>query len=212
MSRARNCGTQIESVSYHHNGTVRPSSPSAADPRAARPSTEATVTDCHQPTAASQSPSPKLPIKPQNESTATEFTKPPPPAISTSERLWNAAYDSLKVEDAGLVESYVRILDSILGGETSEPSTADAQAKLEDPTVQQQHMKELVRKGQEKISRASRISTRIGDLTDFVLSAKPIIDLVLQSVPHAAPATLPWAGVCLGLQVNNRPALLSQLC
>ncbi|KAK3376687.1 WD40-repeat-containing domain protein [Lasiosphaeria ovina] len=170
-----------------------PLSPSAADPQAARPSTEAAI--CHQPTA-----------EPQSKSTATEFTEQPTPVISTSERLWNTAYDSLELEDAELVGSYVKILDSVLGDETSEPSTADARAKLEDPTMRQQHMKELVQKGQEKISKTSRISTRVGDLTDFVLSAKPMVDLVLQSVPQAAPAALPWAGVCLGLQILRNPA------
>ncbi|KAK3946932.1 hypothetical protein QBC32DRAFT_271647 [Pseudoneurospora amorphoporcata] len=33
-----------------------------------------------------------------------------------------------------------------------------------------------------------------------------MVDLVLQSVPQAAPAALPWAGVCLGLQILRNPA------
>ncbi|KAI0388306.1 hypothetical protein F5Y17DRAFT_453334 [Xylariaceae sp. FL0594] len=45
--------------------------------------------------------------------------------------------------------------------------------------------------------------TRVGEVADFVLSAKALVDLVLQSVPQAAPAALPWAGVCLGLQVSS---------
>ncbi|KAK3359855.1 hypothetical protein B0T25DRAFT_111949 [Lasiosphaeria hispida] len=189
--------------------TAKPCAPlssSAADPQAARPSTEAAITDCHQPTAASQSSSLELTAEPQNKSTAAEFTEQPTPAISTSERLWNAAYDSLELEDAELVGSYVKILEELLNDETSELSTADARAKLKDPTARQKHMRGLVEKGQEKISKASRISTGIGDLADFVLSAKAMVDLVLQSVPQAAPAALPWAGVCLGLQMLRNPA------
>ena len=106
----------------------------------------------------------------------------------------------------------MKILEKVLGGETSEPSTADARAKLEDPTTRQKHMKELVQKGQEKISKASRITAGVGDVADFILSAKEMVDLVLQSVPQAAPAALPWAGVCLGLQVSNRPSVVSSLC
>ena len=47
-----------------------------------------------------------------------------------------------------------------------------------------------------------QITTGVGEVTDFVLKAKKMVDVVLQSVPHAAPAALPWAGVCLGLQVR----------
>jgi hypothetical protein len=106
----------------------------------------------------------------------------------------------------------VKILEEVLGGETGEtgePSTIDPSAKLKDSTMRQQHMKELVRKGQEKISKVSRITTGVGDVANFILSAKAMIDLVLQSVPQAAPAALPWAGVCLGLQVGNRPSNVS---
>jgi hypothetical protein len=98
----------------------------------------------------------------------------------------------------------VDILEQVLGGETSELSSADLATKLKNPTTRQMHMQELVQKGQEKISKASRITTGIGEVADFVLSAKSMIDLVLQSVPQTALAALPWAGVCLGLQVNNR--------
>ncbi|KAK4646426.1 hypothetical protein QC761_210350 [Podospora bellae-mahoneyi] len=99
----------------------------------------------------------------------------PTPAISTSERLWNAAYDNLKLEDVDLVGSYGKILEK----------------------------RELVEKAQQKISKASRISTGVGDLADFVLSAKAMVDLILQNVPQAASAALPGTGVCLGLQLRK---------
>ncbi|KAK0628670.1 hypothetical protein B0T17DRAFT_523403 [Bombardia bombarda] len=72
--------------------------------------------------------------------------------------------------------------------------------------MRQQHMKELVQRGQEKISKASRITTGVGDVADFILSAKAMVDTVIQSVPQAAPAALPWAGVCIGLQILRNPA------
>lgn len=64
----------------------------------------------------------------------------PTPAISTSERLWNAAYDSLELEDVDLVGSYGEILEKVLGGQTDEPSTADPRAKLKDLIARQKHI------------------------------------------------------------------------
>jgi hypothetical protein len=84
-------------------------------------------------------------------------------------------------------------------GDTEDPSPAELSAKLEDPATRQMYMRELVQKGQEKINKASRITTGAGGVADFILSAKEMVDWVLKSVPQAAPAALPWAGVCLGL-------------
>lgn len=39
-----------------------------------------------------------------------------------------------------------------------------------------------------------------GNFSVFVLEAEKLIDAAVRSVPQAA---LPWAGVCLGLQVRN---------
>jgi hypothetical protein len=104
----------------------------------------------------------------------------------------------------------VETLEKVLGGETREPSAADILTKLKDPTTRQKHMRELVQTGREKISGAYGITTGVAKVADFILSAKGMIDLVLQSVPQAAPAALPWAGVCVGLQVSNLP--LNAVC
>jgi hypothetical protein len=156
------------------------------------------------PVAASQSPRLATPVEPLPKPTATETIDLSNPAISTSQRLWNAAYDDIEASDAELVGSYLQILGKVLGGETGELSTTTILAELKDPTTRQMQMRELVRKGQEKIAKASIIASRVGEIAGFALSARGIIDLVLQSVPQAAPAALPWAGVCLGLQVSNR--------
>ncbi|RYO82755.1 hypothetical protein DL764_009559 [Monosporascus ibericus] len=182
-----------------------PPSPSVADAQVTQPSAEAIDTDPHRPAAASQAP-PLAPfVEPPPKPAATEYTEQPTTVLSASERLWNTAYDSLEVEDAELVGSYVKTLEKVIGGETRE-STDDVSAKLKDPTSRQKHMRELVQKGQEKISKASSITTGVGEVADFILSAKEMVDLVLRGVPQAAPAALPWAGVCLGLQILRNPA------
>jgi hypothetical protein len=52
-------------------------------------------------------------------------------------------------------------------------------------------MKELVQEGQENASRATTIMATVCDVANFILSAEKMVDLVLQSVPQAAPALLP---------------------
>lgn len=118
-----------------------------------------------------------------------------------SERLWNAAYDSVERDDADLVESYVKTLGTVLGADVSVTPSTDIPAELHDPRKRQMHMKKLVEEGQAKISRASKVTTRLGEVADTILSVKRIVDVAVQCEPQAA---LPWAGVCAGLQVSSR--------
>jgi hypothetical protein len=129
---------------------------------------------------------------------ATEFVVQQTQAISTSQRLWNDAYDSLEndSETAELVRAYVKTLTTILTAEKA-PDTS----KLKDPIQRQIYMKKLVEDGQAKVSAASKITNAVGDVAQFILSAKGMIDLAIQNIPQAA---LPWAGVCIGLQVSSR--------
>ncbi|EAQ91141.1 hypothetical protein CHGG_03076 [Chaetomium globosum CBS 148.51] len=180
-----------------------PPSPSAAAAKAAQPRTDARVPNDHQPPAASQALPPALPAEPAPKPPPTECTDPPTPTLSVSERLWNAAYDSLETDNAELVVSYLKTLETVLGANPGITPDTDISAEFHDPTKRQMHMRRLVEEGRAKISRASKITNGVGDVADFVLSVKGIIDLAVQSVPQAA---LPWAGVCVGLQVNSRPS------
>jgi hypothetical protein len=120
-----------------------------------------------------------------------------------SERLWNAAYDSLETDNAELVMSYLKTLETVLGANPGVTPDTNISAEFHDPTKRQMYMRRLVEEGRSKISRASKITNRVGVVADIVLSVKGIIDLAVQSVPQAA---LPWAGVCVGLQMLRNPA------
>ncbi|RYP20864.1 hypothetical protein DL765_002598 [Monosporascus sp. GIB2] len=180
-----------------------PPSLSAADVQATRPSTEAIATDPYQPAAASQAPPLASLVEPPPKPVATEYTEQPTPVLPASQRLWNAAYDSLERDDADLVRSYVKTLETVLGASPDVAPGTDISAELHNPTKRQVHMKKLVEEGQAKISKASKITNRLGEVADTILSAKAIIDLAVQSIPQAA---LPWAGVCVGLQILLNPA------
>lgn len=121
-------------------------------------------------------------------------------ATSTSQEMWNTAYDSLKEDsnNASLVTSYVQTLRRALGT-GDQPNNGDA-AGLDDPDTRQDIMKKFVEAGQAKIATMSRITKGVGNVVEFIQKIKPIVDTAIGNIPQAA---LPWAGVCVGLQVRK---------
>jgi hypothetical protein len=130
---------------------------------------------------------------------AADPTEQQTPNLPTSQRLWNRAYDSLESggDSTKLVRAYIKILTTVLATEAA----ADANAPTEDPAERQRYMRKLVQDGQVRVAAAAKITKGLGDVAHFVLSAKDMIDLAIQNIPQAA---LPWAGVCVGLQVSAR--------
>jgi hypothetical protein len=170
--------------------------------KAVQSGTDVRVPDDHQPLAASQVLPLALPAESVPKPPPTESIEQPTPDISVSERLWNEAYDSLESDNTELVISYVKTLETVLGTNPGVAPDTNISAELRNWTKRQIHMRRLVEEGQAKIFRPSKITTKIGDGASYVLWFKNIIDLAVRSVPQAA---LPWAGVCLGLQVSSCP-------
>jgi hypothetical protein len=146
-----------------------------------------------------------------------------------SQKLWNEAYDFLEEDKdtAQLVEAYRNTLAEVLVNEnpkdlkakkatdTSAAGASDVSAdrenlkayisdELKDRTKRQRYMEMLVENGKTKVSTASKITKGVGDFAQSILSAKGIIDLAIGNIPQAA---LPWAGVCVGLQVSIHPCI-----
>ncbi|KAL5352139.1 hypothetical protein ACLOAV_002084 [Pseudogymnoascus australis] len=140
------------------------------------------------------------------------------------QKLWNDAYDSLEKDEdtAQFVGPYMETLAEVLDEERASDTfplrasngsakiegrkankvsdgSTDISARLQDRTRRQEHMKKLVNDGKERVARASRITNAVGELT------KPMVDVVM-TIPHAAPAALPWAGFCVALQMLSNPA------
>ncbi|PMD36824.1 hypothetical protein L207DRAFT_532411 [Hyaloscypha variabilis F] len=130
---------------------------------------------------------------------ATEFVVQQTQAISTSQRLWNEAYESLENdnETSELVRAYVKTLTTVLTAEKA-PDTS----KLRDPIERQIYRKKLVKDGQAKVSTAPRIINTVGNVAQFIPSAKGIIDLAIQNIQQAA---LPRVAICIGLQILLNP-------
>lgn len=127
----------------------------------------------------------------------------------TSQRLWNAAYDNLENDEntAKLVKSYVEILAGVLettgAADTSISTTDDNSIELKDPIKRQTYMRKLVEEGRKKIATTSKITEGGGNVVGYIEKAKGMIDAAIGNIPQAA---LPWAGVCVGLQVRYHPS------
>jgi hypothetical protein len=110
---------------------------------------------------------------------------------------------------AELVKSYVTHLPTVLKVKkapyTSDFGAIDVSAELNDRTKGRMHMEELVEEGLKKVSMAMKITQGLGAGPEFILSAKEVIDPAIGNIPQAA---LPWAGVCIGLQVSTLPLYL----
>ncbi|QPG99376.1 hypothetical protein C2857_001620 [Epichloe festucae Fl1] len=131
---------------------------------------------------------------------------------SKSQQLWNDAYDSLQDAGAtaGIVRSYAETLTFAIAGEDGQESatkTSNLAADLRDPAKRQAHMRDLVMKGRDKFANDSKMAQTVGDVASFVLQARGVIDVAIRNVPQAA---LPWAGVCVGLQILTNPAKVSR--
>jgi hypothetical protein len=178
---------------------------------ATRSSTDGSANDAQEPTTVS--PHEKSSIPPDEHG-------PKEPTFGTSQRLWNAAYDSLENNEAELVGSYIKVLEAVLSSQASKDPASDVAnfaAELKDPSQRQAHIQKLVKDGLAKTAKASSITNGVRDFVEAILSVKPVVDFATEDIPQAAPAALPWAGVCIGLQVsllflNCLVSVLADIC
>ncbi|KAK5635838.1 hypothetical protein RRF57_011550 [Xylaria bambusicola] len=174
---------------------------SVVDPQATRPSTESNPASQDQPIIVPQA----LYLATSTESLHKDSIESSNPTISVSEELWNTAYDELKEAEAELVGSYMKILKKFLGDQNGDPTAEDHLDQMNNLLERPEYMRELVKRGKERVEKASKIATKVSSVANFILSSRGIIDFTLKAVPQAAPAALPWAGVCLGLEMLQNP-------
>jgi len=124
-------------------------------------------------------------------------------AASLPEQLWDRAYDGLKVKEKALVQAYEKILSCALRGHgVVSPEDESEQNDIEQKNVhaRRNQMYQLICAGLDKIARQARAKENLDEGMKLVLTLKDMISTGLQVAPQAA---LPWAGVCVALQVSQ---------
>jgi hypothetical protein len=123
-------------------------------------------------------------------------------AVTPPERIWNEAYDSLKTEESKLVQAYEKIL-SLKLNEDSAVSIDQVPEKNViqegNASIRRAQMYHLIDHGLSKIVHETNIKTNIGSTMQVVNTTKKIIGDSIKDIPQAA---LPWAIVCVSLEVR----------
>lgn len=115
------------------------------------------------------------------------------------ERLWNRAYDELKLSDPKVVEGYETII-SVLGVAPSSSSlepTKDRDGNSSDTRCRQ--MQQLVRSGLDRTRKEATMKGGLENCLQVAQTFRELVEKALQAAPQAAVA---WVGVYMGLEVK----------
>ncbi|PLB43320.1 hypothetical protein P170DRAFT_369815 [Aspergillus steynii IBT 23096] len=109
--------------------------------------------------------------------------------------LWNEAYEAIKndKEKAKYLDSYERIAARLYLGHDGENGLH------QNRDVRERQMKEMVRRGLERVQKAKRFTERYESVFDFTRPFKAILDAPLKNIPQTA---LPWGVVSSSLDVG----------
>lgn len=193
-------GRQTTIVAEDGCGAINPPQPDAPPTQQNTDEALSTTVDAEDPVAPTSNLDPPPSLTDSNAKDPLPSDNP-----SLSEELWNDAWDKIEAGEESLVKSYALALKVYLKNKSpDEPQLSDDEflAQFNDRAKRQEFMKNLLEEGKKRVARTITISNVVGNIAQAILRVKPAADVVL-TVPQAAPAALPWAGVCVGLEVGH---------
>lgn len=123
------------------------------------------------------------------------------------ERLWNQAYNELRLKECELFEAYEKFLSAELQNEnttltSASPNAATGNNISPDPQKRWRQMNQLVQVGLQRTERSAAIKQKINDGLQY---ASPVKGLIVDAVKASPEASIAWVGACFGLQVGSIP-------
>ena len=120
--------------------------------------------------------------------------------MSLQERLWNDAYDKVKLSEPQLVEDYEQILSTVLDKTETRSASRKPIVNImgKDRETRSRQMQQLVMNGLDRTQKEASIKHSIDGVLQVWQTLRGTVDKAMQMAPEAVVA---WAGVCLGLEV-----------
>ncbi|KAL7793793.1 WD40-repeat-containing domain protein [Trichoderma ceciliae] len=126
-------------------------------------------------------------------------------SASQPEHLWDEAYDKLKDSHPKLMQLYELILSRKLQDYNFDPSEkewGDNQIEQDAVNERRHQMRCLIQTGQDKIEGENKVKSGMRDIMGIIMPMKNLISSTIQAAPQAA---LPWAIVCMSLEILQNP-------
>ncbi|RYP25502.1 hypothetical protein DL767_008365 [Monosporascus sp. MG133] len=145
-------------------------------PKPEPPDQSAPLTSAPSATTASAGPPPS-PLSAPAASSQPVSSDVAPTIQGLPERLWNRAYDDLKEEESGLVDTYERLLSHELEGDPSPTDLTSQKNEIEqkNPEIRRDQMSRLVTAGLKRIEREAKIKGNIEEGMQPLSSARGML-------------------------------------
>ncbi|KAH6652126.1 NACHT domain-containing protein [Truncatella angustata] len=157
-----------------------------------------------QPSQASQSvPTPIPQASAEPTSTTIPASSKHLQSSGIQERLWATSFEELEKTKPELVKAFRRVIYTKVNQPNLTPNgpLKHGEEDSRDPTPEE--LERWIKDGLLRNERAASVQKGIGVVVQVVGPAKHIMNLVVQAVPQA---TIPWAGICLGLEILSNPS------
>ena len=136
---------------------------------------------------------------------AGEQSKPGIVNISLSEQLWNNAYDSLRKDEAKLIQAYEVLLTKEICGDISKNDVSKTNLIVDDIGRRKDQMLDFIKSELKKTEKEAAIKLQVANVVRRVTAVKEAISTGLNPSPEA---TLVWTALTARVRVSIMTVLV----